>query len=226
MQYKKDTRAIVSWLLSHQPADGPATSPGKLSVRDLIAIAERTCAMAVAMPEVIAFQFRQAITARTHLSKAFRQVGKGSGESASTEDHEFFTARSATYLLTLYPSAPVVHADGLDSLTKIYTDLCKHCAKPKDTCNHPCWQEDHPSQDRICTNRFDSLRTECNENGLSTFSNTPPARTGSTEEAGRSSVAVAAEAPSGIYDDRLSSTFEVYQHVHVSIRPFRQRSGT
>ncbi|KAI4206809.1 MAG: hypothetical protein LQ346_000871 [Caloplaca aetnensis] len=93
VQYKKDTKAIISWLLSHQRADGPTTSPGKLSVRDLLAIAERICATAVAMPDVIAFQFRQAITARSHLSKAFRRVGKASGESASTENHEFFTAR-------------------------------------------------------------------------------------------------------------------------------------
>lgn len=223
VQYKKDTKAIISWLLSHQRADGPTTSPGKLSVRDLLAIAERICATAVAMPDVIAFQFRQAITARSHLSKAFRRVGKASGESASTENHEFFTARFVIYLLVLYPSASTVHADGLDSLTKIYTDLCRHCANPKDTCNHSCWQEDHPSQDGTCSNRFNSLRGECNDHGLSTSSDTSPARKESAGEGGKSSVAAAEEAPSGIYDDGLSSILEVYQQIHVSMRP---RHGT
>ncbi|KAI4274172.1 MAG: hypothetical protein L6R38_006166 [Xanthoria sp. 2 TBL-2021] len=84
VQYKQDTRAIVSWLLSHHRAEGPTTSPGRLSVRDLIAIADQICGTAVAMPEAIAFQFRQAITARTHLSRVFRKVSKGSGESAKT----------------------------------------------------------------------------------------------------------------------------------------------
>ncbi|KAL8997718.1 MAG: hypothetical protein Q9169_003047 [Polycauliona sp. 2 TL-2023] len=44
------------------------------------------------MPEAIAFQFRQAITARTRLSKVFRKVSKGSGELASytqLEDAEY-----------------------------------------------------------------------------------------------------------------------------------------
>lgn len=98
VQYKKDTRAIVSWLLSHRRAERPTTSPGRLSVRDLIAIADQICGTAVAMPEAIAFQFRQAITARTHLSRVFRKVSKERGEFGSTETHEYFTSRSTACL--------------------------------------------------------------------------------------------------------------------------------
>lgn len=92
IQYKKDTRDIVSWLLSHHPTKGAGVRK-RISVRDLIAIAECICAEAMDMPEVIAFQFRQAITARNYLSKAFRRVSKADGEPSSTENHEFFTSR-------------------------------------------------------------------------------------------------------------------------------------
>ncbi|KAI4115213.1 MAG: hypothetical protein LQ345_004144 [Seirophora villosa] len=91
IQYKKDTRDIVSWLLSHHPTKGAGVRK-RISVRDLIAIAECICAEAMDMPEVIAFQFRQAITARNYLSKAFRRVSKADGEPSSTENHEFFTS--------------------------------------------------------------------------------------------------------------------------------------
>ncbi|KAL9015153.1 MAG: hypothetical protein Q9173_000221 [Seirophora scorigena] len=91
IQYKKDTRDIISWLLSHHPDKGAGVRT-RISVRDLIAIAECICAEAMDMPEVIAFQFRQAIMARNYLSKAFRRVSKADGEPSSTENHEFFTS--------------------------------------------------------------------------------------------------------------------------------------
>lgn len=97
VQYKKDTRAITSWLLDNN--SNRDACPENLSVRDLVAIAEGICAKAVAMPDIIGFHFRQAIKARNHLSKIFRRVSKDSSKSTSTENHEFFTSRSITYLL-------------------------------------------------------------------------------------------------------------------------------
>ena len=95
VQYKKDTKAIISWLLSHRPAKSSIPLPERLSVRDLMAVADQICASAaVALPDAIAFQFRQAITARTHLTKVFRKVSTGSRDSACTENHEYFTSRS------------------------------------------------------------------------------------------------------------------------------------
>lgn len=99
VQYKKDTKAIISWLLSHQPAKSSIPLPERISVRDLVAVTDRICAStAVVMPDAIAFQFRQAITARTHLTKVFRKVSRGSRDSACTENHEYFTSRSIACL--------------------------------------------------------------------------------------------------------------------------------
>lgn len=95
VQYKKDTRAIIMWLLSHQQADD--VRPQNVSVRDLLAIAECICAKAVPMPDIIAFHFRQAIAARTYLSKIFRKASKEETNSAAMENHEFFTSRSITH---------------------------------------------------------------------------------------------------------------------------------
>lgn len=103
VQYKKDTRAIVSWLSSHRRAERPTTSAGRLSVRDLVAIADQICGTEIAMPEAIAFQFRQAITARTHLSRVFRKVSKEKGAFGSTENHEYFTSRSTACLPCILP---------------------------------------------------------------------------------------------------------------------------
>ncbi|KAL9042399.1 MAG: hypothetical protein Q9180_000626 [Flavoplaca navasiana] len=89
VQYKKDTKDIISWLLSHQPAKSSIPLPERLSVRDLVAVADQICASAaIAMPDVIAFQFRQAITARTYLTKVFRKVSTGSRDLACEENHD------------------------------------------------------------------------------------------------------------------------------------------
>ena len=91
VQYKKDTRAIVAWLLNNGPRED--IDKDHLSVRDLICIAETICAKAVQMPEIVAFHFRQAIAARRHLSQAFRRAEGSRADAPGTEDHEFFTSR-------------------------------------------------------------------------------------------------------------------------------------
>ena len=92
VQYKKDTRAIVLWLLSHAPSKD---APRQLSVRDLLRMADAIRVKAVAMPEIVAFHFRQAIAARTYLTKIFRKVSNEKGAEVGDENHEFFTSRWA-----------------------------------------------------------------------------------------------------------------------------------
>lgn len=91
VQYKKDTRAIVAWLTSHAPSRRDL--PSRLSVRDLLKIADTIACKAVSMPEIVGFHFRQAIAARTYLTKVFRKASADKGWDVDTENHEFFTSR-------------------------------------------------------------------------------------------------------------------------------------
>ena len=92
IQYKQDTRAIISWLVDHGPGKYK-TSP-RLSIKDLFDLVESIRTKAVEMPDIIAFHFRQAIAARTRLSKVFRKLdGRKETTSCATENHEHFTNR-------------------------------------------------------------------------------------------------------------------------------------
>ncbi|KAI4283042.1 MAG: hypothetical protein L6R35_005267 [Caloplaca aegaea] len=190
IQYKKDTRDVVSWLLSHHSPKG-ANARTRISVRNLIAIAEHICAEATDMPEVIAFQFRQAIAARNYLSTALRRVSKADGEPLDTENHEFFTS----------------------SLTKIYTDLCKYCYKRKDTCNHQGRKRDDISHSRTRSNFFDTLQQRGTETENSTSVEESSYQNKDTEHEHTGKDVLSDEAPSSIVDDRLSDAFELYQQV-------------
>ena len=91
VQYKKDTRAIIAWLMSHGTSGFKALHA--LSIRDLLGLAEVVQKKAVVMPETIDFQFRQVIAARTQLSNFFRtQIGPEL-TAEDTLNHEFFTER-------------------------------------------------------------------------------------------------------------------------------------
>ncbi|KAG8531266.1 uncharacterized protein KY384_004624 [Bacidia gigantensis] len=89
VQYKQDTRAIIAWLVSHGPSRYKASQ--RLSIKDLRKLADYIRTKAVEMPDVIGFQFRQAIAARSRLSKVFRSGIDQSQRFTRTEDHEFFT---------------------------------------------------------------------------------------------------------------------------------------
>ena len=91
VQYKKDTRAIVAWLLSH--GTGKFKSLHKISIRDLLGLAEVVQKKAVVMPDTIDFQFRQVIAARTQLSNFFRTETGSDLMAEDTVNHEFFTQR-------------------------------------------------------------------------------------------------------------------------------------
>jgi hypothetical protein len=91
LNYKKDTRAIVAWLISHEASS--KSKPSSLSVRDLLDLAHKIRAKAVRMPDAIHWHFRQAINARTYLTTFFKHDDIDQAQQRSTVDHEFFTAR-------------------------------------------------------------------------------------------------------------------------------------
>lgn len=91
LQYKQDTRAIVAWLMSHGTSKFKALNT--LSIRDLIGLSEVVQKKAVVMPDIIDFQFRQVIAARTQLSEYFRTQSGPELTPGDTVNHEFFTER-------------------------------------------------------------------------------------------------------------------------------------
>ena len=97
VQYKQDTRAIVAWLVDHGPGRYKATP--KLSIKDLFDLVDAIRAKAVQMPDIIAFHFRQAIAARSRLSKVYRKIDGQDKDQTETVNHEFFTNRYAEKIL-------------------------------------------------------------------------------------------------------------------------------
>ncbi len=91
VQYKKDTRAIVAWLMSHSTSK--FKSLHTISISDLLGLAEVVQKKAVVMPDTIDFQFREAIAARTQLSNFFRTKTGSDLAVEDTVNHEFFTER-------------------------------------------------------------------------------------------------------------------------------------
>ncbi|KAL8881211.1 MAG: hypothetical protein Q9198_001543 [Flavoplaca austrocitrina] len=133
VQYKKDTKAIISWLLSHQPAKSSIPLPERLSVRDLMDVADQICASAaVALPDAIAFQFRQAITARTHLTKVFRKVS-----TAPNQKRHAITRVGRRNTIAKVEFAPIVSnlyvliaATSNTRVTQIYHQTARSLPKP------------------------------------------------------------------------------------------------
>ncbi|KAL9129553.1 MAG: hypothetical protein Q9217_002009 [Psora testacea] len=139
VQYKQDTRAIIAWLVSHGQCEH--RHPQTLYIKDLFDLAEGVQKKAVVMPDIIAFHFREAITARNYMTKFFRNATAQGADNQETINHEHFTT----------------------SLTKIYAGLCECCAQPRAD-----WKrgyESRPSQESFRTsNRFSSLGVSCPDN--------------------------------------------------------------
>ena len=91
VQYKKDTKAIIAWLMSH--GSSKFRSLHSISIRDLLGLAEVVQKKAVVMPDTIDFQFREAIAARKQLSNFFRTESDHQLITEDTVNHEFFTER-------------------------------------------------------------------------------------------------------------------------------------
>lgn len=72
VQYKQDTRAALACLVSH------GTSKYKrlqsLSIKDLFDLAEIVLLKAIEMPGSIDFHFREAVEARSQMSKYFQRT--------------------------------------------------------------------------------------------------------------------------------------------------------
>lgn len=91
VQYKQDTRAIIAWLVSHGTCKYKHFRT--FSIRDLLSLAEIVQTKAVVMPDTIDFHFREAIAARTQLSRFFRREALYAVDDEATVNHEFFTTR-------------------------------------------------------------------------------------------------------------------------------------
>ena len=92
VRYKQDTRAIVAWLVSHGSQEYRRLQT--LSIRDLLGLAEIAQKKAVPMPDIIDFQLREAIAARTQMSEYFRTAcSRGQDDQQETCNHEYFTRR-------------------------------------------------------------------------------------------------------------------------------------
>ncbi|KAK5011368.1 hypothetical protein LTR28_003647 [Elasticomyces elasticus] len=93
VRYKHDTRAIIAWLVSYGTRKYKRLQ--KVSTRDLMELAEIIRKKDVIMPENIDFYFREAIVARTQLSKFYRKTISPTASDQETIHHEYFTARYA-----------------------------------------------------------------------------------------------------------------------------------
>jgi hypothetical protein len=91
VQYKQDTKAVITWLVSHGTSDLKCRTT--LSISDLIGLAEIVQKKAVEMPDTIDFLFREAIKARRQLSNFFRMTSSKGIDDEETLSHEHFTSR-------------------------------------------------------------------------------------------------------------------------------------
>jgi hypothetical protein len=91
VRYKQDTRAIIAWLIANGTRKNKCVQA--ISIRDLMELAETVQRRAVVMPDTVDFHFREAIAARTQLSKTFRREGIPGVGDQETANHEYFTTR-------------------------------------------------------------------------------------------------------------------------------------
>ncbi|KAL9099637.1 MAG: hypothetical protein Q9163_004889 [Psora crenata] len=133
VQYKQDTRAIVAWLVSHGPSK--YKRPQTLYIKDLLDLADTVQKKAVKMPEIIAFHFREAIAARTYMTKFFRRLSTPGSDDQENINHEHFTT----------------------CLTEIYASLCECCGQLRQDCKRGK-ESGPPGNGLQPSNRFSSLQ--------------------------------------------------------------------
>lgn len=78
VRYKQDTRAIITWLMSH--GTRRFRDLKDVSIRDLVGLAAVVQKKTVVMPAAVDFHFREAIAARKKSSNPFTiglEIGKG-----------------------------------------------------------------------------------------------------------------------------------------------------
>lgn len=89
VRYKRDTRAIIAWLMTHGARNYKRFQT--VSIRDLLVFAQKIQRRGLVMPDTIHFHFREAIAARTQLSKFFRREATAGSDDRDTVNHEYFT---------------------------------------------------------------------------------------------------------------------------------------
>ena len=89
VQYKQDTRAVISWLVKRGKYSSDCSS--KLSVKNLYSLAETIVERSIDLPDTVDFLFGEAIKARRQLSFFFRTQSQGA-DTDQNVDHEHFTA--------------------------------------------------------------------------------------------------------------------------------------
>lgn len=106
VQYKQDTRAAITWLVSHGTRKYKRLQT--LSIKDLFGLADIVQNKAIEMPDSIDFHFREAIAARSQMSKYFQRTMVEGTNDQDNAQHEYFTARLVInwqmlkYLVTPY----------------------------------------------------------------------------------------------------------------------------
>ncbi|KAI9880764.1 MAG: hypothetical protein M1830_000653 [Pleopsidium flavum] len=190
VRYKQDTRAIIAWLMSH----GTRKYKGfrTVSIRDLLGLAEIVQTKEVVMPDTIDFCFREAIAARTQLSKLFRKTSSPGGDDQETVNHEYFTT----------------------SLTKIYTDLCECCARPKERCKRV--SPDRPlssDSETVAVNRFTVLNLGNPKDDCACTEKTPNRQCEEDREETLTATPRAKATTPRLIDDPLGDAFELYKDI-------------
>ncbi|KAL9621002.1 MAG: hypothetical protein Q9160_004520 [Pyrenula sp. 1 TL-2023] len=89
LRYKKGTREIVAWLMKF--GSRKYKNAKTITIRDLTHIVETMSTKKITMPETIHYLFRETISARSQLSKFFRDQFASNTEDPDTVNHEFFT---------------------------------------------------------------------------------------------------------------------------------------
>ena len=154
VQYKQDTRAVIRWLISHGTIEQQKSSA--LSINDLFSLSQAACAKKVEMPDTIGFLFRKVIEARQHLSNFFKTSSADGQLDKDTQNHEHFTGR---YMI-VSRCVEAVTLTSFSSLTVMYNELCKCCAKPKANCTKAKRQPSSTWSSGAPGNRFADLKIE------------------------------------------------------------------
>jgi hypothetical protein len=162
------------------------------------------------MPDTVDFQFREAIAARTQLANSFeeRVLRKPLTKTPST---------TSTSLKSKSKSTSIRAADNRRagrSLTKIYTDLCECCRKPKENCKLASLSSPFHGNKRTLANRFTAL-----DFGSVDGDYLPTAKStdGQCDQCAReTSITITQESPTPqLVGDHLDDIFEIQKEVQV-----------
>jgi hypothetical protein len=117
LRYKRNTRAILQWLLQHGPE--PEKPVKSVTLREMETMARTVREKISSIPDILHFYFRETISDRSKVSKYFLKQSSAATKDQATINHEHFTATQVTLSV-----AHIQTTDFCDSLTKVYNDLC------------------------------------------------------------------------------------------------------